>query len=139
MDKFPYFLGDKCLDYSDVEKDLGVKLVPRLCWNEHCQSLISSARSRLGLTKRTCQFIKNRRQRLILYKTMVRSLFQHCAEIRRPSTKVPLSKFEAVQKRAVKWVFNFMEDHEHYSEQVYKTKSKLIELDLLPGATFCLW
>ena len=71
-----------------------------------------------------CHFIKNRRQRLILYKTMVRSLFQHCAEIRRPSTKVPLSKFEAVQKRAVKWVF--MEDH----EQVYN--SKLIELDLLP-------
>ena len=98
---------------SGTEKDLGVKVVPRLCWNEHCQLLISSARSRLGLTKRTCHFIKNRRQRLILYKTMVRSLFQHCAEIRRPSTKVPLSKFEAVQKRAVKWVF--MEDHEHYS------------------------
>jgi ribonucleases P/MRP protein subunit RPP40 len=100
MDKFPYFLGEKCLDYADVEKDLGVKLVPRLCWNEHCQSLISSARSRLGLTKRTCHFIKNRRQRLIMYKTMVRSLFQHCAEIWRPSTKVALSKFEAVQKSA---------------------------------------
>ena len=128
MDKFPYFLGEKCLDYADVEKDLGVKLVPRLCWNEHCQSLISSARSRLGLTKRTCHFIKNRRQRLIMYKTMVRSLFQHCAEIWRPSTKVALSKFEAVQKRAVKWIF--MQDHEHYSEQVYQ--SKLIELDLLP-------
>ena len=59
---------------------------------------------------------------------MVRSLFQHCAEIWRPSTKVALSKFEAVQKRAVKWIF--MQDHEHYSEQVYQ--SKLIELDLLP-------
>ena len=109
MDKFPYHLGEKCLEYVCVEKDLGVKVVPRLYWNEQHDSLISSARSRLGLTKRTCHFIKNRRQRLILYKTMVRSMFQHCAEIWRPSTKVALSKFEPVQKRAVKWIF--MEDH----------------------------
>jgi hypothetical protein len=128
MDKFPYYLGDMCLDYENVEKDLGVKLVPRLCWNEQCDSLISRARSRLGLTKRTCHFIKNRKQRLILYKTMVRSLFQHCAEIWRPVTKVALGKFEALQKRAVKWIY--MEDYEHYSEEVYQ--GKLRELDLLP-------
>ena len=26
---------------SGTEKDLGVKVVPRLCWNEHCQLLIT--------------------------------------------------------------------------------------------------
>lgn len=135
MDNFPYRLGVKCLEYVSIEKDLGVHVTPRLAWNEQWDCLISSARSRLGLTKRTCHFIKNRKQRLILYKTMVRSLFQHCAEVWRPSTKVALMKFEAVQKRAVKWIF--MEDYEHYSEVTYQ--SKLRELDLLPiELRFCL-
>ena len=48
----------------------------------------------------------------MLYKTMERSsLFQHLAEIWRSSTKVALSKFEAFQKRTVKWTF--VEDNEH--------------------------
>ena len=135
MDKFPYRLGLKFLEYVSTEKDLCVHVTSRLAWNEQWDSLIRSARSRLGLTKRTCHFVKNRRQRLILYKTMVPSLFQHCAEVWRPSTKVALMKFEAVQKRAVKWIF--MEDYEHYSEVTYQ--SKLRELDLLPiELRFCL-
>ena len=135
MDKFPYQLGTKTLEYVAVEKDLGVRITPRLSWNEQCDALIRSASSRLGLTKRTCHFVKNRRQRLTFYKTMVRSMFQHCSEVWRPSTKVALSKFEALQKRAVKWIF--MEDYEHYSENTYQ--SKLRELELLPiELRFCL-
>ena len=125
---FIYRLGILDLEYVSVEKDLGVRVVPTLSWQKQWESLISSARSRLGLTKRTCNFIKNRRQRLILYKTMVRSIFQHCAEVWRPVLPTALAKFEAVQKRAVKWIF--MEDYEHYSDAVYK--AKLRELDLLP-------
>ena len=127
MDKFPYHLGSKYLDYIPVEKDLGVKMTTNLSWNEQWDSIIKSANSRLGLTKRTCHFIKDRRQRLIFYKTMVRSLFQHCAEIWRPSTKVALDKFEALQKRAVKWIF--MEDYEKYTPEIYQ--QKLQELGLL--------
>ena len=128
MDKFPYRLGESYLEYVTVEKDLGVKITPRLCWNQQWQSIVSSASSRLGLTKRTCHFVKDKKKRLILYKTMVRSLFQHCAEIWRPCTKTALDKFKAIQKRAVKWIC--MEESEHYSETVYQ--SKLQELDLLP-------
>ena len=123
-----YRLGIRDLDYVLVEKDLGVRVTPTLSWQKQWDSLLNSARSRLGLTKRTCHFIKNRRQRLILYKAMVRSLFQHCAEVWRPALPTALGKFEAVQKRAVKWIF--MEDYHHYSDAVYK--DKLIELDLLP-------
>ena len=113
---FIYRLGISDLEYVSVEKDLGVRVVPTLSWQKQWESLISSARSRLGLTKRTCNFIKNRRQRLILYKTMVSSIFQHCAEVWRPVLPTAIAKFEAVQKRAVKWIF--MEDYEHYSDAV---------------------
>ena len=58
---------------------------------------------------------------------MVRSLFEHCAEIWRPSTKVALDKFEALQKHAVKWIF--MEDYEKYTPEIYQ--QKLQELGLL--------
>ena len=125
---FTYRLGITDLEYVSVEKDLGVRVTPNLAWQKQSVSLISSARSRLGLTKRTCHFIKNRKQRLILYKAMVRSLFQHCAEVWRPVLPTALGKFETLQKRAVKWIF--MEDYHHYSDSVYK--AKLRELDLLP-------
>ena len=125
---FTYRLGILDLEYVSVEKDLGVRVSSTLSWQKQWDSLLSSARSRLGLTKRTCHFIKNRKQRLILYKAMVRSLFQHCAEVWRPALPTALGKFEAVQKRAVKWIF--MEDYHHYSDEVYK--HKLRELDLLP-------
>ena len=98
---FTYRLGITDLEYVSVEKDLGVRVTPNLAWQKLSVSLISSARSRLGLTKRTCHFIKNRKQRLILYKAMVRSLFQHCAEVWRPVLPTALGKFESLKKRAV--------------------------------------
>ena len=95
-----YRLGITDLEYVSVEKDLGVRVTPNLAWQKQSVSLISSARSRLGLTKRTCHFIKNRKQRLILYKAMVRSLFQHCAEVWRPVLPTALGKFETLQKKS---------------------------------------
>ena len=56
-----YRLGITDLEYVSVEKDLGVRVTPNLAWQKQSVSLISSARSRLGLTKRTCHFIKNRK------------------------------------------------------------------------------
>ena len=90
MDKFPYRLGNTYLEYMNqdkqnekekFEKDLGIIVTPNLMWDTHCEMLIRRANSRLGLTKRTCHFVKNRKQRLVLYQTMVRSIFQHCAEV----------------------------------------------------------
>ena len=84
MDKFLYRLGNSYLDYMNqdrknekekFEKDLGIIVIPNLTWDTHCEMLIRRANSRLGLTKRTCHFVKNRKQRLVLYQTMVRSIF----------------------------------------------------------------
>ena len=47
-----YRLGIIDLEYVSFEKDLGVRVVPTLSWQKQWDSLISSARSRLGLTKR---------------------------------------------------------------------------------------
>ena len=96
-------------------------------WDTHCEMLIRRANSRLGLTKRTYHFVKNRKQRLVLYQTMVRSIFQHCAEVWRPVTKKVLNKFEGLQKRAVKWIYN--EEYSSYPDTMYM--EKLSELEIL--------
>lgn len=127
-DKFPYCLGDNCLDYVKSEKDLGVHVNYKLKWSEQCKAIISKANSKLGLIKRTCAFTNTSSQRRILYLSLVRSQFEHCSVIWRPVDIEFMNKIEALQKRAIKWIL--FEQFEHYSEQDYL--NKLHKLDLLP-------
>ena len=67
FDRFPYCLGEKCLDYVKSEKDLGVYISSGLNWSEHCKILANKANSMFGLIKRTCDCTNNSKQRKILY------------------------------------------------------------------------
>ena len=58
----------------------------------------------LGLTKRTCHFINDLRKRRSLYLTLVRSNFEHCSVVWRPCYSTDITKFESLQKKAVKWI-----------------------------------
>lgn len=64
---------------------------------------------------------------------MVRSLFEHCSVVWRPTKPAALVKFETLQKRAVKWIC--CEPYTSYNDDHYLLKLK--ELDILPlGYTF---
>ena len=66
-----------------------------------------------------------------LYLTLVRSLFEHCAVIWRPTTSVLENKIESVQKRAFKWILKLNEEGLSYSNgDVYLKNCR--ELKLLP-------
>ena len=41
FDKFPYCLGNTCLDYVTTENDLGVIVNVKLNWPLHCNTLIT--------------------------------------------------------------------------------------------------
>ena len=71
----------------------------------------------LGMTKRTCHFIFDRGKKRMLYLTLVRSNFEHCSTIWRPVNVVDIRKFEALQKRAIKWIN--CEEAYNYSDEVY--------------------
>ena len=58
----------------------------------------------------------------------MRSQFEHCSQIWRPVHKTNLGKFEAVQKKSIKWIFN--EDFCSYTKLQYLEKLK--QLDILP-------
>ena len=128
LSEFSYCLNGAILEHVKSQKDLGVYVTSRLSWSDQCAALRSKASSRLGLLKRTCHFVDNAKQRRTLYLAMVRSQFEHCSVVWSPSAQTSINKFEAVQKRAVRWILD--EQYEEYDDESYLLK--LRSLDLLP-------
>ena len=98
----------------------------KLRWSTHCEKLVKNANSKLALLKRTCHFTVNKKQKRAFYLTIVRSVFEHCCVVWRPVSQAQISKFEAIQRRAVKWIDG--KDFEHYSDEEYAIKLKEINI-----------
>ena len=126
--KYSYTLGQKILDYTSCERDLGILINERLDWHEHHDYLLKKGYQMLGMTKRTCHFIFDRGKKRMLYLTLVRSNFEHCSTIWRPVTVVDIRKFEALQKRAIKWIN--CEEANSYSDEIYAIRCR--QVDILP-------
>lgn len=82
----------------------------------------------LGLTKRTCHFIVDKNKKRSLYLALIRSNFEHCTEIWRPVTTSEVLKFEALQKKALKWIHN--ENNLSYPNEIYVIRCK--QSNILP-------
>ena len=125
---FFYKLGDTELEYVQEEKDLGVIVSSNFMWDRQVDALLSKASSRLGLLKRTIHFIRCQKQRRAFYLAIVRSPFEHCSQVWRPSSETQINKLERIQRRAVKWILS-EEDHS-YNDIEYLMR--LRDLDLFP-------
>ena len=139
FDKFPfnvfiYEINGTCIDYVNSQRDLGVELNNNLNWGSHHSMLVLQASSRLGLLRRTCHFNADVRQKRAFYLAIVRSLFEHCSPVWSPQYVSHLSKFENVQRRAVKWIngvpFCSYSD-EKYAEELRKLKILPMKLKFL--------
>ncbi len=129
--KFQYFLGDDPLDYADSEKDLGVCMSINFRFDDHWDKILSKAAQQLGITRRTCSFVHDTRRRRALYIALIRSQFEHCSPIWRPTNKTAIDRFEAFQKKCIKWVIS-EENVNYISFGDYLKKCK--QLNLLPLA-----
>ena len=127
---YSYTLSGIELKYTCNEKDFGVLVIPHLNWNNQHRKLLNRASQRIGLLRRNCSFSKNIAHRKTLYLAISRSQFEHCSQIWRPVNKTNMEKFESMQKRAIKWIFD--EDFCWYSKTEYY--QKLRKLDILPMA-----
>ncbi len=129
--KFQYFLGDDPLDYTNTEKDLGVLVSVNFRFDDHWNKILAKAAQQLGLMRRTCSFVQDSRRRRALFLALVRSQFEHCSPIWRPTSKTALDRFEAFQKKCIKWVIS--EEHVNfYSYSDYLIKCR--QMKLLPMA-----
>ena len=126
--RFNYTLGNNILDYENNEQDLGVIVNNNFSWSEQQVKVINKTSQMLGLTKRSHFVVSNHRKRT-LYLTLVRSQFEICSVIWRPVTPTQISKFEALQKNAIKWILN--EDFLSYSDYNVYIK-KCGDVNVLP-------
>ena len=101
---YHYVLGESFIDFVGSQRDLGVIINTKLLWGPQIDNLISNASSKLGLLMRTCHFTTNKRQKRSFYLAIVRSLFEHCSVIWCPQHATHIAKFDAIQKRAIKWI-----------------------------------
>ena len=129
--KFYYKIGDSPLEYADSEKDLGVLINPSFTFNEQCESLLLKANQQFGLVKRTCHFVNDVKRRRALYLALVRSQFEHCSVIWRPSNDTMIQRFEDFQKRCIKWILSEVE-LSYSSHDIYIRKCR--QVNVLPLA-----
>ena len=123
-------LGSSDINQCEKETDLGVLTNNKLSPTEHQKNVVSKASQRLGLVKRVSELVKCPLKKKNLYVSLVRSIFEHCSQVWRPTSDSSLLKFERLQKRATKWIFGEPEasyDHDMYIE-------KLKKIDVLPMA-----
>ena len=73
-------------------------------------------------------FLKCQKQKRAFYLAIVRSQFEHCVQVWRPSSDCLVQKIERIQRRAVKWILS-EQDHS-YNDLEYLMR--LRDLDLLP-------
>ena len=127
--QFMYSLNHVILDYVASEKDLGVDITPKLNWVVQCDRLYSKASQQLGIVRRNSHFVNDTRRRRALYIALVRSQFENCSIIWRPTNKTLVDKLEGIQKRGIKWIL--YEENRSYSPiSTYIQKCK--ETNLLP-------
>ena len=127
--QFYYSMNGNMLEYCNSEKDLGIHINGRLNFSYHCEMLYSKANQKFGLLKRTCHFVNNPRMKRALYLTLVRSIFEHCPIVWRPSSNTAVDRLEGIQKRALKWILNDVYTH-YSSSNLYYVHCK--QLNILP-------
>ena len=130
--QYHYNLGGKTLDYADSEKDLGVEINCKLNFTDQCTRIYNKANSQFGITRRTCYFVNDVKRKRILYLALIRSQFEHCSPIWRPTrnaNKTMLDKLESLQKKCIKWILS--EEYLSYSDHnTYIQKCR--QVNLLP-------
>ena len=74
------------------------------------------------MAKRICHSVYDRGKKRSLYLALVRSYFEHCSYIWRPVNSTDITKFESLQRRAMKWINN--EEDCSYSDEFYEFRCK---------------
>ena len=104
-------------------------MTSKLNWEHQINRICSKASQKLGLLRRNCFFVRDKNRARVLYTSLVRSTFESCSVIWRPTNVKLMRKVEGIQKRSLKWVLG--EENISYScQSVYFKKCK--DVNVLP-------
>ena len=98
-----YNMGDKQLEVTEEERDLGVLIDRELDFGKHIRTVVGKANSTLGLI-RVSFACMNKTMFLNLYPALVRPLLEYCIQVWSPYKRKYIKLLEGVQRRATKLV-----------------------------------
>ena len=98
-----YNMGEKQLEVTEEERDLGVLIDRELDFGKHIRTVVGKANSTLGLI-RVSFACMNKTMFLNLYPALVRPLLEYCVQVWSPYKRKYIKLLEGVQRRATKLV-----------------------------------
>lgn len=98
-----HFLNGIPLQPTDMYKYLGVLLTSNLSWENHINSVVSSANKSLGFLRRNFRSAPSQLKRL-LYLALVRSKLEYASSIWHPHHATLTDYIESVQNRAARFI-----------------------------------
>ena len=116
---FTYDLNGVPLDYTEVEKDIGVHIDDQLNFDAHISKKCKKANSMFALIRRTFKFL-DMDMFLPLYKAIVRSHLDSCSSVWSPYDVKHIKAIENVQRRATKQILGFRDLS--YAQRLRKLK-----------------
>ena len=100
-----YLLHGQVLESVAGSKYLGVEITSNLSFNNHIQSITTSASRSLGFLRRNIR-TQNPALREMAYKTLVRPLVEYSSTVWSPYTDRNIDKLEMIQRRAARWTLH---------------------------------
>ena len=100
-----YLLHGQVLESVAGSKYLGVEITSNLSFNNHIQSITTSASRSLGFLRRNIR-TQNPALREMAYKTLVRPLMEYSSTVWSPYTNQNIDRLEMIQRRAARWTLH---------------------------------
>ena len=101
-----YKMGTQELNFSDMEKDLGVHIDSNLSFESHINTAVNKANRTIAIVRKTFDYMDDTTFNLI-FKGLVRPILEYAAPVWSPNTIKCKELLENVQRRATKMIPGF--------------------------------
>lgn len=121
-----YLLGNTQLTAVQNYKYLGLTFSHNLSWQKHIDGIASKSNQMLGLINRNLRRSSQKIRQQAFF-SLVRPRLEYCATVWNPSTKKSISKIEAVQRRAARFVLQQYRHSESVSAMIQQLQWSTLE------------
>ena len=117
---YTYRLGNKTLERSPTERDLGVVVDSKLNMSQQCALAARRANRILGCIKHSIAS-QSREMLVPLYSALVQSRLEYCVQFWAPQSKTDIKALESAQRRVTKMVrIRFGKRHQGQNEGLFQ-------------------